>query len=161
MELVNGEDLAVLLRRGPLSIESAVAIATTVVDALSMARGNGVVHRDLKPANVMLTAALSPTVTSLGTVAGVILGTAAYMSPEQARGRPVDRRSDIWALLPAATPPAVHRLLRRCLEKNSKDRLHDAADARIELAHAFDEGDRADRGGVARLCASRRQSAGG
>ncbi len=207
MEFVHGEDLAVRLRRGPLSIESAVAIAMTVADALSTAHGNGVVHRDLKPANVMLTAAdapkvldfglakaigpdgarsggepanpaLSPTVTSLGTVPGLILGTAAYMSPEQARGRPVDRRADIWALgamlyemlcarppfagetvsdtlasvlksepdwdaLPAATPPAVRRLLRRCLEKNPKDRLHDAADVRIELAHAFDEGDRA------------------
>ena len=207
MEFIDGEDLAVRLRRGPLSIESAVAIATTVADALSTAHGNGVVHRDLKPANVMLTAdgepkvldfglakavgpdgaqsgsqpthpAQSPTVTSLGTVAGVILGTAAYMSPEQARGLPVDRRSDIWALgamlyemlcartpfpgetisdtlatvlknepdwdaLPAATPPAVRRLLRRCLEKNPRDRLHDAADARIELAQAFEEGDRA------------------
>jgi eukaryotic-like serine/threonine-protein kinase len=180
MEFVRGEDLAVRLRRGPLSIESAVAIAMTVADALSAAHGNGIVHRDLKPANVVLTAddtpkvldfglakavgpdgtlsggpaadpAHSPTITSLGTVAGVILGTAAYMSPEQARGRPVDRRADIWALgamlyemlcgrkafpgetisdtlasvlksepdwdgLPTSTPPAVRRVLRRCLE---------------------------------------------
>jgi len=207
MEYVAGDDLSARIARGPLPIDSAVAIATAVADALSTAHGNGVVHRDLKPANIMLTAdgepkvldfglakavapdgamsgsqapnsALSPTITSLGTVAGVILGTAAYMSPEQARGRPIDKRADIWALgamlyemlcgkapfpgetisdtlasvlksepdwdaLPAETPPAVRRLLRRCLEKQPKNRLHDAADARIELAQAFDEGDAA------------------
>jgi serine/threonine protein kinase len=203
MEYVDGEDLAQRLVRGPLAIVDAVEIARTVADALSTAHANGVVHRDLKPANVKLTAdgapkvldfglakavapegtlsgsdpsaaGLSPTMTSLGTVAGVILGTAAYMSPEQARGRAVDRRADVWALgamlyemltgrapfdgetvsdtlasvlksepdwnaLPADTPPAVRRLLRRCLEKNPRLRLHDAADARIELTHAFDD----------------------
>ncbi len=218
MEYVQGEDLAKLLKRGPLRIEDAVAIARAVAEALSTAHASGVVHRDLKPANVMLTPdgepkvldfglakavapeptasgsqpsgpSLSPTLTSLGTVAGVILGTAAYMSPEQARGRPVDRRADLWALgamlyemltgkapfegetisdtlasvlktepdwdaLPAETPPAVRRVVRRCLEKDPRNRLHDAADARIELAQAFDE----DEAGVAASGAAARRS---
>ncbi len=125
MELVPGEDLAERLSRGALPIEEAVEVARQIAEALEAAHENGIVHRDLKPANVKLTpegkvkvldfglakaldpagsstrsqtdAALSPTVTSLGTVAGMILGTAAYMSPEQARGRAVDRRADIWA----------------------------------------------------------------
>jgi Tol biopolymer transport system component len=203
MEFVEGQDLSQRLARGALPVEEAVTIARAIADALSTAHSNGVVHRDLKPANVMLTAegepkvldfglakavapdgtlsgnppeslSHSPTVTSFGTVAGVILGTAAYMSPEQARGRPVDRRADIWALgamlyemltgrapfegetisdtlasvlktepdweaLPATTPAPVRRLLRRCLTKNPRDRLHDAADARLELSEAFDE----------------------
>jgi len=124
MELVPGEDLAQRLKKGTVPFSEATDIARQIAEALEAAHEQGVVHRDLKPANIRLTpdgkvkvldfglakalettassgsgrdAAMSPTITSLGTVAGVILGTAAYMSPEQARGRPVDKRADIWA----------------------------------------------------------------
>ena len=121
MELVEGESLAQRLARGPLSLEDTLALAVPIAEALEAAHENGIVHRDLKPANIQVTSdgkvkvldfglaksldgksrsgdpGDSPTVTSDGTVAGVILGTAAYMSPEQARGKPVDKRTDIWA----------------------------------------------------------------
>jgi serine/threonine-protein kinase len=122
MEMVEGEDLARVLARGRMSQEDALAIAIQIAAALEAAHDAGVVHRDLKPANIVLTPAgkvkvldfglakalasaaasgsnpsLSPTMTSAGTVAGMILGTAGYMSPEQARGKAVDRRADIWA----------------------------------------------------------------
>jgi serine/threonine-protein kinase len=123
MEMVPGEDLSERLARGPLSVEDAIDVARQVADALEAAHEQGVVHRDLKPANIKRTpdgkikvldlglakalaaetlsgprsVSLSPTLTSAGTVAGTLLGTAAYMSPEQAKGRPVDRRADIWA----------------------------------------------------------------
>ena len=127
MELVEGETLAERIARGPLPIEEALAIARQVAEALEYAHEHGVVHRDLKPANVKLTPASadlpegavkvldfglakavgpeeasrdissSPTLSAAMTQAGFIIGTAAYMAPEQARGRPVDRRADIWA----------------------------------------------------------------
>jgi serine/threonine protein kinase/Tol biopolymer transport system component len=126
MELVPGEDLSTRIARGRVSVHDAIEIARQVAEALEAAHEQGIIHRDLKPANVKLTpdgrvkvldfglakaldpsgtsstgrsdTGMSPTITSLGTVAGVILGTAAYMSPEQARGRSVDKRADTWAL---------------------------------------------------------------
>jgi len=125
MELVPGEDLAQRLERGVVPFSDAIDIARQIAEAVEVAHDQGIVHRDLKPANIKITpegkvkvldfglakaldpmasggksgvdSRMSPTITSLGTVAGVILGTAAYMSPEQAKGRPVDRRTDIWA----------------------------------------------------------------
>jgi serine/threonine protein kinase len=121
LELIEGEDLAQRLRRGPLPVDDALVIAKYICEALETAHEQGVIHRDLKPANIKvdphgkvkvldfgLAKALdaapsdpalsqSPTVITGGTIQGVILGTAAYMSPEQARGRAVDRRADIFA----------------------------------------------------------------
>jgi serine/threonine-protein kinase len=122
MELVPGEDLAERLKHGAIPVDEALGIAKQIVEALEEAHEHGIVHRDLKPANVKLTPdgkvkvldfglakawegpgatssdlSQSPTLAHTGTAAGLILGTAAYMSPEQARGRAVDKRADIWA----------------------------------------------------------------
>ncbi|MDB4324705.1 serine/threonine-protein kinase [bacterium] len=121
MELVEGEDLSKRLERGRLPLDEALDIGAQMAAGIEAAHEKGVVHRDLKPANVIvspdgkvklldfgLAKALdndpasgdpshSPTMTSAGTVAGMILGTAAYMSPEQARGKPLDRRTDLWS----------------------------------------------------------------
>ncbi len=192
MELVEGETLSSLVKPGPLPMETAVHYARQIVEALEAAHEKGIVHRDLKPANIMVTPAGvvkvldfglakaaeemsaagdradSPTETLSATRAGVILGTAAYMSPEQARGATVDQRADIWAFgvvvfemlagrrvfpgesvtdilagvlraepdwcaLPAATPPRIRRLLRRCLERDRKQRLQAIGEARIAI----------------------------
>ena len=138
MELVEGETLAERLSRGALPVEEALPIAIQIAEALEAAHEKGVVHRDLKPANVKITpdgqvkvldfglakvmekeatsgsAANSPTLSMMATQAGLILGTAAYMSPEQAKGFPADHRSDIFsfgvgALRNADGPPAVPR----------------------------------------------------
>ena len=120
MELVEGDDLATLIARGPIPVAEAIPISRQIAEALEAAHDLNIVHRDLKPANVKVRAdgavkvldfglakALVPegasatagaTMTSPAmTGFGVILGTAAYMSPEQARGKPVDKRADIWA----------------------------------------------------------------
>ena len=126
MELVEGQTLAERIQQGPMPIEEVVRIARQIAEAVESAHEKGVVHRDLKPANVNITPdgtvkvldfglakalvgdpmsgdsisqdlSLSPTLTQAMTGMGVLLGTAGYMSPEQARGKPVDRRADIWA----------------------------------------------------------------
>jgi Tol biopolymer transport system component/predicted Ser/Thr protein kinase len=126
MELVEGQSLAERIQQGPMPIDEVVRIAKQIAEAVEAAHDKGVVHRDLKPANVNITPdgnvkvldfglakalvgdpmsgdpaahdlSLSPTLTQAMTGLGVLLGTAGYMSPEQARGKPVDRRADIWA----------------------------------------------------------------
>ena len=122
MELVEGDDLSTLIARGPVPLAEALPIANQIAGALEVAHEKGVVHRDLKPANIKIRAdgtvkvldfglakalepasasgsspAATPTITSVDTKLGVVLGTAAYMAPEQARGKAVDRRADIWA----------------------------------------------------------------
>ncbi len=121
MELVEGPTLADRIRLGPIPMDEALQIAKQTCDALEYAHEHGIVHRDLKPANIKVTnddavkvldfglakaiegdaasadVANSPTMSRMATLAGVLLGTAAYMSPEQAKGKAVDRRADIWA----------------------------------------------------------------
>jgi len=217
MELVEGPTLAERLENGPLPLSESLLLARQIAEALEEAHEKGIIHRDLKPQNIKASIegkvkvldfglakamdptgtasgapsasqlAASPTLTLGATVQGVILGTAAYMSPEQAKGFAVDKRADIWAFgvvlfemltgrslfagdsvpdtlarvlqrevdfdaLPESTPPAIRRLLRRCLERKPKNRLHDIADARIVLdevlAGASEEAVAALPGGV-------------
>jgi eukaryotic-like serine/threonine-protein kinase len=199
LELVEGDTLAERIGRcsdSGLGLKEALDIASQIGDALDAAHEKGIVHRDLKPANVKITRdnlvkvldfglakldprpggndTQSPTVTIEGTREGMILGTAAYMSPEQARGEMVDKRADIWAfgcvlyemltgrgafsrrtvsdtvaailerepdytLLPTSLPATARRLLQRCLAKDSRHRLRDIGDARLDLRAAVDE----------------------
>jgi len=197
MEFVEGDDLAArIARSGAIPLDDAIPIALQIAEALECAHEAGIIHRDLKPANVKVRpdgtvkvldfglakalepahagvaheATNSPTITSPFAMSnlGVILGTAAYMAPEQARGKPLDKRVDVWAFgcllyemltarrafagedvtdtlaaivradpdwsaLPADTPPAIRTLLRRCLEKDRRERLPDMGAARLEL----------------------------
>jgi hypothetical protein len=195
MEFVPGRTLADRIRSGPLPLEEALDVGRQIADALEAAHERGIVHRDLKPANVMITPEGRVKVLDFGlarstgplpdpsgptlphdqaTQEGVIVGTPAYMAPEQARGRPVDKRCDLWALgcvlyesitgklpfggetysdvlaailreapdwkaLPPDVPPRVADLIRRCLQKDPRQRLRDAGDARLELEAALDE----------------------
>jgi serine/threonine-protein kinase len=181
MELVDGEDLSQRLRPGGLPVAVALRIATQVAAALEATHARGIVHRDLKPANIRVTSTGSVKVLDFGvaktlpsgfdsdaataldsrdsrTRAGFVVGTPAYMSPEQAEGRPVDARSDVWAFgcvlyealtgtrvfdsldlttLPGATPAPVRDLLRRCLTADVHRRLADMRVAREALEKAI------------------------
>jgi serine/threonine-protein kinase len=192
LELVDGESLDKRIARGPIPVDEALSIAKQIAEALEAAHEKGIIHRDLKPANIALTkdgsikvldfglakaaettgsvdAMNSPTITSpaMMTGSGVILGTAAYMSPEQAKGRPADKRSDVWAFgcivfemltghrafagedvsdtlanvlrgepdWSALPTGATHltSVLKRCLEKDPKQRLRDIGDVKLLL----------------------------
>jgi serine/threonine-protein kinase len=197
MELVEGPTLAERIASAPIAVDEALAIATQIADALESAHERGIVHRDLKPGNVKVrpdgtvkvldfglakavdpvaaspALSQSPTITTPAmTHTGVILGTAAYMSPEQARGRSVDARADIWAFgavlyemlsgrpafrgesvadtlaaivkeepdwaaLPDDVAPGLAWILRKCLEKDPKQRLRDIHDVRLGLDGAY------------------------
>ncbi len=199
MELVEGEDLAQRIGRGAIPPDEALPIAKQVADALEAAHEQGIIHRDLKPANIRVrrdgtvkvldfglakamepTDVASPSVSQSPTIAtpamthaGMILGTAAYMSPEQARGKPVDKRADIWAFgcvlyemltgqrafdgegvsetmarvierepdwarLPATLSPALRTYIRRCLQKDPRQRVQAIGDVRLALEGAFE-----------------------
>jgi eukaryotic-like serine/threonine-protein kinase len=199
LELVEGPTLADRIAQGPIPLDEALPIARQIAEALEAAHEAAIIHRDLKPANIKLrpdgtvkvldfglakalepmsavsaNVTASPTITTpaMMTGIGMILGTAAYMSPEQAKGRAADKRSDVWAFgcvlyeilarkpafagetltdvlativkdepdlgaLPDDAPDAIRSLVRRCLKKNPVERLHDIADARIEIDEAL------------------------
>jgi serine/threonine-protein kinase len=190
LELIEGETLAERIARGPIPVEQSLQIAKSICDALDAAHEKGIIHRDLKPANVKITPdgsvkvldfglakvaetradtrlSDSTTLTVAATQAGVILGTAAYMSPEQAQGKRLDKRTDIWSfgvlLYEMLTgkqpfhgetvadtvagilketpdldrvPENIRPLLRKCLEKDRRQRLRDIGDAKVLLDYA-------------------------
>ena len=186
LEFIEGEPLAARLQRGSVPFGEALTISRQIAEALEAAHEHGVVHRDLKPANVMMTPNGVVKVLDFGiakllaadgshgpsgstdTLGAFVVGTPSYMSPEHARGKPVDKRTDIWAFgcvlyemltgrmafdgqttadtlaailerepnwsaLPDSTAITIRHLLRRCLEKDSRRRLRDIGDARIDI----------------------------
>ena len=201
LELVEGDTLAERIARGrpdkpAIKVREALSIARQIADALEAAHDKGIVHRDLKPANIKVTPTGTvkvldfgiaktsaadvaggdqsplPATGVAGTGTGAVIGTPAYMSPEQALGQSIDKRTDIWAFgcvlyemltgrgvfggdtpsettaavfdrvpdwraLPDATPSAIRRLLQRCLDRDPNRRLHDIADARLEIEDAL------------------------
>src|SRR5262249_44834608 len=198
MELVPGPTLGERIGTKPIPLRDALVMARQIAEALEYAHEHGIVHCDLKPANVKITddgtvkildfglakaveedtnpadVFESPTISIPVTHAGMIVGTAAYMSPEQARGKTLDRRTDIWSFgcvlyesltgrqafpgdtatdivaailgrepdwnaLPSGVPTSIRKLLERCLRKDLKQRLHEIADARIEIEDTLRE----------------------
>src|SRR5215472_16197468 len=189
MELVEGRTLAARIKEGPIPLKEALRVAEAIAEGLEAAHEKGIVHRDLKPGNVKISPdggvkvldfglaktsgapsgpAQDPSALTGETEPGTILGTVGYMSPEQASGKHVDKRADIWAFgvvlwemltgkrlfagetvshtlaevlaapidfdkLPKETPPAIRNLVRRCLERDAKNRLRDIGEARIAL----------------------------
>jgi eukaryotic-like serine/threonine-protein kinase len=186
--------------KSAIPLEEALSISQQLAEALEYAHEHGIIHRDLKPANIKVRPdgcvkvldfglakameppensadmANSPTLSVAMTQAGFIIGTAAYMAPEQAKGRPVDRRADVWAFgcvlyemltghkvfegetvsdvlaaviksepdwsaLPAETPPPIQRLMRRCLQKDVRQRLQAIGDARIAIEEVVSSGE--------------------
>jgi hypothetical protein len=199
LELVEGPTLEDRIAKGPISVDEALPIAKQIAEALEAAHEAGVIHRGLKPANIKVredgtvkvldfglakalqpevadpNMSLSPTMslTAAATQMGMVIGTAAYMAPEQARGKPVDKRADVWAFgavlfemlagaktfaggdvsevlatviktdpdwdaLPDETPFRVRTLLRRCLQKDPKQRVADMQDVRLAMGGAFE-----------------------
>jgi serine/threonine-protein kinase len=199
LELVEGPTLADRIAQGPIPIAEALPIAKQIAEALEAAHEAGVIHRDLKPANIKVrqdgtvkvldfglakafqpdandpNLSQSPTIslTAAATQMGMVIGTAAYMAPEQAKGRPVNEQADIWAFgvvvfemlagqrpftgedlsdtlatviksdpdwdaLPLDVPGRVSQVLRSCLQKQVKQRVHDMADVRLAMDGAFD-----------------------
>src|SRR5215471_15613203 len=191
LELVEGETLAGRIARAPIPVDEALSIALQIAEALEAAHEKGIVHRDLKPANIKLspqervkvldfglakpwqmeqqslTLSNATTMTS-ASMPGTILGTLAYMPPEQARGQETDRRADVWAFgcvlyevlagvmktepdwtrLPVETPLPVRRLLLRCLQKDRKQRVQCIGDVKLEIADARNDS-ATDVGGTA------------
>jgi serine/threonine protein kinase len=203
LELVEGDDLSTSIEGRRVPLDEVQEIALQIAAALEEAHEKGIIHRDLKPANIKLATdgrvkvldfglakalsqdpdssgsgldvSTSPTMTAaMGTQAGLILGTAGYMSPEQARGKALDRRTDVWAFgvilyemltgtrlfsgetvtdviaavvtrepdwskLPADTSQAMRRVLKRCLQKDPRQRLRDIGDAALELREPLEE----------------------